>query len=209
MLARCKFCHVLEMKVYAHWQDDSSCMHQNWLTWVENNGHKNDSNIPKGGLHCRTESLPPNGSVWLSHHQNVSKGQQRFLHSCLWCIFWWDRCRRQSLPAISWEQKRRNLSACLATGNQDLHFFLARLRSSSLNVFFATGTNTIGSGDHNSIHFQAQVLKQLLSQTSSLRSSVCLVPTLCGWWSSTLPGADIASILLHIMNRWREEPFLN
>ena len=193
------------MKVYAHWQDDSSCMHQNWLTSVDKNGHLNDSNIISGGLHCGAESLPPNGSVWLSNHQNVSKRQQRFLHFLIWCIFWWDRCRRQSLPAVSWEQKRRNLPACLVTGNQDLHF-LPRLRSSSLNVFFATGTNTIGSGEHNSIHFQAQVLKQLLSQTSSLCSSVCSVPTLCGWWSSTLPGADIARILLHIMNRWREKP---
>ena len=123
------------MKVYAHWQDDSLCMHQNWLTWVEKDGHKNDSNINSGGLYCRTESLPPNGCVWLSHHQNVSKGQQRFLHFWSWCIFWWDRCRRQSLPAVSWEQKRRNLTACLATGNQDLHFFRTRLRSWSLTVF--------------------------------------------------------------------------
>ena len=85
--------------------------------------------------------------------------------------------------------------------------FFAKVEIFEPHCFFATGTNTIGSGEHNSIHFQAQVLKQLLSQTSSLRSSVCSVPTLCGWWSSTLPGADIARILPHIMNSWREKPF--
>ena len=125
MLARCKFCHVVEMKVYAHWKVTvlvCTTIGDIW-TWMDKNGHKKNSNIISGRLHCRTESLPPTGSVWLSHHQNVSKGQQRFLHFWIWCIFWWDRCRRQSLPAVSWEQKRRDLPACLATGNQDLHFF--------------------------------------------------------------------------------------
>ena len=100
-----KFMHTDKMIVLV-------CTRIDWL-----DGRKNDSKIISGGLHCGAESLPPNGSVWLSNHQNVSKRQQRFLHFLIWCIFWWDRCRRQSLPAVSWEQKRRNLPACLVTGN--------------------------------------------------------------------------------------------
>ena len=99
-----------------------------------------------------------------------------------------------------------SLHAWLQVTKTSILFGMVEILEPQFNVFFTTGTITIGSGEYNSIHFQAQVLKQLLSQTSSLRSSVCLVPTLCGWWSSTLPGVDIASILLHIMNRWREKP---
>ena len=102
-----------------------------------------------------------------------------------------------------------SLHAWLQVTKTSILFGKVEILEPQFNVFFTTGTNTIGSGEHNSIHFQAQVLKQLLSQTSSLRSSVCSVPTLCGWWRSTLPGADIARNLLHIMNRWREGPFHN
>ena len=97
-----------------------------------------------------------------------------------------------------------SLHAWLQVTKTSILFGMVEILEPQFNVFFTTGTITIGSGEYNSIHFQAQVLKQLLSQTSSLRSSVCSVPTLCGWWSSTLPGVDIASILPHIMNRWGE-----
>ena len=114
MFLRWKFMHTDKMIVFV-------CTRIDWLEW-KIMATRMIPTFPK--VDCTVEQnlchqLGVSGYPTIRMYPRGSKGFCTFEVDV---FFWWDRCRRQSLPAVSWEQKRRNLTACLATGNQDLHF---------------------------------------------------------------------------------------